>query len=92
LTKSRANAIFGIVLKRGTAMKSLKILLAVTMIAGVAMPDLAFAKAKASHSAAQRKAAYEQGLKYCRKKYGERLHSVVVEQNYGKWGAWCYTY
>jgi predicted secreted acid phosphatase len=73
-------------------MKSVKILLAAVMLAGTAMPDFALAKAKTNHSAAQRKAAYEQGLKYCRKKYGERLHSVVVEMNYGKWGAWCYTY
>ena len=78
-------------------MKSLKVLLAVTMVAAVMVPGIAEAKKKPASSngaptAEQRKRAWEEGMKYCRKKYGADLAQVRVEKFYGKWSTVCYHY
>jgi hypothetical protein len=41
---------------------------------------------------AQRHAAWERGMKDCRKKYGASLESVTVEKFYGKWSVVCNYY
>jgi hypothetical protein len=79
-------------------MKSLKILLAVSLIAATMAPGVALAKKKSGSggsftpTAEQKKRAFEQGLKDCRKKYGAQLHEVHVEKYYGKWNVVCYHY
>jgi hypothetical protein len=68
------------------------------LIAAVVAPGIAEAKKKSNSggnftpTAEQRKRAYEQSLKDCRKKYGSQLHEVRVEKFYGRWGAVCYHY
>jgi hypothetical protein len=77
-------------------MKPLKVLLAVTMIAAVLSPGIADAKKKSGGNSApseeQRKRAYEQGLKDCRKQWGDRLHEVHIEKFYGRLSVVCYHY
>ncbi len=77
-------------------MKLLKILLATALIAGTVAPDLAFAKKNPSSNGAptaeQKRKAYENGIKTCRKQWGARLHEVHVEKFYGKWSVVCYHY
>jgi hypothetical protein len=77
-------------------MKILNVLLAATLIAATVAPGVAEAKKKSGSGGApsteQRKRAYEQGLKDCRKKYGAQLHEVHVEKFYGKWSVVCYHY
>jgi hypothetical protein len=43
-------------------------------------------------TAAQRKKMYEEGLIWCRKSVGARMHFVRVEKYYGRWSAVCYHY
>jgi hypothetical protein len=78
------------------AMKSFKVLLAVIMIAGIVAPGIAEAKKKSGGGGAPseelRKRAYAQGLKDCRKQWGDRLHEVHVEKFYGRWSVVCYHY
>jgi hypothetical protein len=84
--------------KLGTKMKVLKTILMVAVVAASFAPEMAMAKKKSGSSdnftptAEQKKRAYEQGLKNCRKKYGSQLHEVHVEKFYGRWGAVCYHY
>jgi hypothetical protein len=77
-------------------MKSFKLLLAVSMIAAVVAPGIADAKKRTGGGSApseeQRKRAYAQGLKDCRKQWGSQLHEVHVEKYYGKWSVVCYHY
>lgn len=79
-------------------MKSLKVLLAVCLIAGVAMPDVAEAKKRGGSSsnfmptAEQKRKAWEQGIKGCRAKYGARLWEVHIEKYYGMWKTVCYIF
>jgi hypothetical protein len=96
LTKSRADAILSLYWQQETMMKSLKILLAVSLIAATVAPGVALAKKKSNGggtpSEVQRKRAYAQGLKDCRKQWGSQLHEVHVEKYYGKWSVVCYHY
>lgn len=74
-----------------------KFVLLVSVSLCLAVPSLAEAAKKkpgsnATPSAEQRKRAYENGLKSCRKKFGAQLHFVRVEKFYGKWGVVCYHY
>jgi hypothetical protein len=79
-------------------MKVLKLLLAASLIAATVAPGVALAKKKPSSNGGgapteeQRKRAYAQGLKDCRKEWGARLHEVHVEKFYGRWGVVCYHY
>ena len=78
-------------------MKTLKILLAASVIAATVAPGVAFAKKKSNSGGSapteeQRKRAHAQGLKDCRKQWGDRLHEVRVEKFYGRWSVVCYHY
>jgi hypothetical protein len=77
-------------------MKIAKILVALTLLFGVAAVEAEAAKKKASSSpapsAAQRKKMHADGLIGCRKKFGTQLHFVRVEKFYGRWAAVCYHY
>jgi hypothetical protein len=75
-------------------------LILITAIAGLALvPVEAMAKKRPSNGGsnvapteAQRHAAWERGMKDCRKKYGASLESVSVEKFYGKWSIVCNYY
>jgi hypothetical protein len=41
-------------------------------------------------TAEQRKRMYKEGLEWCRKLHGSRIHYVRVEKHYGKWSFVCY--
>lgn len=76
-------------------MKVMSIVLAGALaLSSLAVPAEAAKKkpSNATPSAEQRKRAYEEGMKFCRKKYGAQLHFVRVEKYYGRWGAVCYHY
>ena len=76
-------------------MKMAKMLIALTLLFGVAAAEAEAAKKKVSSStisAAQRKKMYADGIISCRKKFGTRLHFVRVEKYYGRWAAVCYYY
>ena len=75
-------------------MNILKLACAAALVCSFTLPAEAAKKKNNNYTptAQQRKQAYENGLKSCRKKFGAQLHFVRVEKYYGKWSAVCYHY
>jgi hypothetical protein len=65
--------------------------LAITLLLTLASGEsLAAGKKRSDYTKAQQKAFYEEALKWCRKKFGARLHEVKVDYAKGRYGCTYY--